>query len=292
MMSLTEQFDSHIHKLHTAETSAHVRESTTQICEMLLKNSILLIAEIPHLICEVEVYVNKKGVHEDTFTHAHKDQRSSMGWYFHKRGSTFREGTYKGVDLTLGNGDNLAAGILIRMIRPLQIDDEHLQEAGPPPTEGPSLVVDQILKLNKCGSILQFVDANNVKNARECTGLRLIHNCNPAEAFRTLRAPRVGLTLKNPSHLRWIAKRYRFATAQCVPAKIRVGFVAVLIFEAERTFDEIAEMSGVTKKKVEQWAKIVKAPCEGEGEIHWIYNADVRKVETVCKIVNAFDAEI
>jgi len=60
-------------------------------------------------------------------------------WYFHRKGGTYKSGSFKGMDLACGDkAGNVFAGLLLRaVIDPL---DKLI--------EGPCLVVDKILELN------------------------------------------------------------------------------------------------------------------------------------------------
>lgn len=78
-------------------------------------------------------------MHNDTFTHGDKLQLKCGTWYFHRFGSSFKGGTYKGLDLAFGKEkDQVYGGILIRAI--------HNAEDGF--IEGPCRSVDTILKKN------------------------------------------------------------------------------------------------------------------------------------------------
>ena len=60
-------------------------------------------------------------------------------WYFHKKGGTYKSGSFKGMDLACGDKEsNVFAGLLLRAI----IDSSEKL------IEGPCLVVDKILELN------------------------------------------------------------------------------------------------------------------------------------------------
>lgn len=66
-------------------------------------------------------------------------QATCGNWYFHKKGGTYKSGSFKGMDLACGDKEsNVFAGFLLRAI----IDSSEKL------IEGPCLVVDKILELN------------------------------------------------------------------------------------------------------------------------------------------------
>ncbi|KAF5364052.1 hypothetical protein D9756_000126 [Leucocoprinus leucothites] len=153
-------------------------------------------------IQEMEFYLRKAGHHEDPFTHGSEEQKVSGRWYFHRsprrsndasRSSTsltsYRGGTRKGLDLTIGNplphavsphfsqpgkssalsdtagqknqaksSEHLRGGILLRSLRSL--GKNGTIDANPKPNSvyGPSLLVDKILSLSGASSIPELVE--------------------------------------------------------------------------------------------------------------------------------------
>lgn len=125
-------------------------------------------------ILELEFYLQKAGCHEDPFTHGSEEQKISGRWYFHRapkrsldsnRSGTsltgYRGGTRKGLDLTLGSPPSpepiasnshqaplLRGGALLRTIR--RVSDTAV-------ISGPSLLVDEILRVSKAASIAELV---------------------------------------------------------------------------------------------------------------------------------------
>ncbi|KAK0549171.1 hypothetical protein OC846_004191 [Tilletia horrida] len=78
--------------------------------------------------------------HPDPFAHAHDSQVHSGTWYFHAAGSGdgFKEGSYKGLDVTFGAAQS-RSGILIRRMAEVK------QGARGPVIDGPSLLCDAVL---------------------------------------------------------------------------------------------------------------------------------------------------
>src|SRR5271170_8512868 len=91
------------------------RQLIQQIAESLLNKYVLVVGEKEYRLAEIEFYINN-GTHNDQYTHGDPNQKKYGKWYFHRyRGHAYKSGTYKGLDLTLGN-DTTYFGILIRSI--------------------------------------------------------------------------------------------------------------------------------------------------------------------------------
>ena len=73
-------------------------------------------------VAEIEFYLNDYQQHKDTFTHGDAMQKTTGNWYFHKLGKSYKAGSYKGLDLSIGKGEGIAAGgILLRSMIPLTL---------------------------------------------------------------------------------------------------------------------------------------------------------------------------
>ncbi|KIK44129.1 hypothetical protein CY34DRAFT_11296 [Suillus luteus UH-Slu-Lm8-n1] len=179
-------------------------------------------------ILELDLYLQKSGCHEDPFTHGSAEQDRSGQWYFHrapKRSHSsqanlattvaggYRGGTRKGLDLTFGGpvcaqisssvesgitSAILRGGALLRTVRRLQ--DQKV-------ISGPSLLVDEILRVSGASSISELVSV-------KCQGdiAALSAPSQPRSVYMYLRkrpplslatspvfcSPRIGLHLSNP----------------------------------------------------------------------------------------------
>jgi len=85
-----------------------------RIAQALLNGASLVVGGLAHRLVEIEVYY-RSPEHPDPFAHAQAIQHECGRWYFHKTGTGYRGGSYKGFDLTFGDGV-VHAGILIRGI--------------------------------------------------------------------------------------------------------------------------------------------------------------------------------
>lgn len=106
-----------------------------EIAARLLNATDLLIAGQPYRFAELEAYYYGDG-HPDPFTHRDPVQYQTGRWYFHRTGGEYRAGSFKGVDLTFGDGTAMF-GVLVRTI--VAADGTVI--------DGPSLTVDHILNL-------------------------------------------------------------------------------------------------------------------------------------------------
>ncbi|KAF5376185.1 hypothetical protein D9757_009303 [Collybiopsis confluens] len=185
-------------------------------------------------ILELEFYFWNIGVHEDPFTHRAAEQAHSGNWYFHRVpqksdsstssvGNGYRGGTRKGLDLTIGQAattttspyftfaspskdippSSTRGGVLLRTLRNTSTEKV---------ISGPSLLVDEILKLSQASKISELVDerwmgdtsafrdksasgtSDAARNSMLCIDMR---STAQAEVPVIHRSPRIGL---DPSH--------------------------------------------------------------------------------------------
>lgn len=135
----------------------------TKLADLLLNQSILYINSIPHRLIEIEFYFstpNSYGgfVHDDPYTHSSEVQFTTGNWYFHKTGNVYRDGTWKGLDISIGRGKDFPGGILIRSIQ--MIDSKREKKF----ICGPCLCVDHILSLCSAKSPKEMV-VEKLKNS-------------------------------------------------------------------------------------------------------------------------------
>ncbi|KAL6054024.1 Methylpurine-DNA glycosylase (MPG) [Balamuthia mandrillaris] len=142
------------------EVRAAYAELFTAIASRLLNETAMYINDKPHRFVEVEFYLKGPFNHIDIFTHCDERQQTCGKWYFHRTGSGYKGGSYKGMDLTFGGQKPASSkpavygGILIRAIQPL---DPVTNKPTGDLIEGPCLVVDHVLELCDSPSIQDFV---------------------------------------------------------------------------------------------------------------------------------------
>ena len=104
--------------------------------------------KIEFRLTEIEFYLYSV-THPDPYTHRAEEQKYKNRFYFHKfSNGTFKSGTWKGLDICLGNGDSYF-GALIRSITDIGTGR---------PIEGPCLTVNRILDHFGSGNVREFID--------------------------------------------------------------------------------------------------------------------------------------
>jgi len=236
-------------------------------------NSILIAGDNKYRLCELEVYLSNEE-HDDIFTHKSPEQRVENIWYFHKKGNTYKSGTYKGVDIChpLNGG---YCGILIRSI--INIENEKF-------IEGPCCVVNEILNSCSCSSINMLVES--IKNKENYCDI-YNNNCSlyiqpftgEFEKKIIYNAPRVGLTLKNYTEQKcnYIMKNYRYSTCPEKIKKNKFGWVLSLYMKNE-SMGNIRKITGSSKRKIEEY--IGHGKCDDIDQ----YISKALKVKDLCRM--------
>eukprot|EP01062_Namystynia_karyoxenos_P004215 TRINITY_DN11486_c0_g1_i1.p1 TRINITY_DN11486_c0_g1~~TRINITY_DN11486_c0_g1_i1.p1 ORF type:complete len:382 (+),score=151.89 TRINITY_DN11486_c0_g1_i1:74-1147(+) len=261
--------------------------------ELLLGWEMLIAGEV-YRILELECYVHSD-THVDPYTHSDPDQEHCGVWYFHKRGGTFKAGSFKGMDLACGGKapagagkEAVHAGLLIRSIE--DATTGHI-------VEGPCLVVDHILKKNLAPSIQGLVKGRGAADlpAAATPELRLRRAAKRLER-RLWRAPRVGLVLKKedpeskvqkahssgrPDH--FCTRPYRFATDPFKLKKLRC------LFAAQAELDGDAAVLPELKLPAKGLAEYVAATQRGakEGKPERFVDKKLATQPELCELVGA-----
>jgi hypothetical protein len=182
-----------------------------RIADLLLNRTSWVIGGVPHRITECEFYYRGPAL-DDPFTHGDPIQSHPGRWYFHRTAGIYRGGSFKGIDITFGDG-TAKGGILIRGA---DMADRTL-------VDGPSLLVDHLLRLCGAASVaaldeliarrLAWDRSNPLHFEKSPTGDRGVLTC--ARVGLSLRRARPGS--KMPAYL---TRHYRFLTE---PARIAKG---------------------------------------------------------------------
>jgi len=148
-------------------------------------------------IMEIEFYQYSDN-HKDIFVHRHPEQKTFWKWYFHRTRPTliakYKSGTYKGMDLTLGN-EKCYFGMLIRGIN----------TPNDGPISGPCNSVNYILRSHNVNSIDDLIKNFNLRLVRQKTKKDTI-----------MSGPRIGLKHRDNEHKKELSKRrYRYITQSC-----------------------------------------------------------------------------
>ncbi|MEK6234002.1 MAG: hypothetical protein N2C14_04765 [Planctomycetales bacterium] len=171
---------------------------------VLLNESRLIVGDQPFRLVEIEFYYFAED-HPDCFAHCDPNQLEMGRWYFHRRGGSYRGGSFKGLDLTFGDGVAFG-GILLRT---MAAPDGSL-------INGPSLLVNRLLAETGHGRIADLDAVIDSRTAWE-SGSPLSLAAASGEDARTVhRTARVGLSLKTAGdderRLRYVLRRYRYLT--------------------------------------------------------------------------------
>ncbi|KAH0840361.1 hypothetical protein J3R83DRAFT_1384 [Lanmaoa asiatica] len=234
----------------TLTTAEEISERFESVARELLCNMVLSVVQNGSCtdldILELEFYLQKSHCHEDPFTHGSVEQEHSGQWYFHRsprRADTsapglpvtaaggYRGGTRKGLDLTVGGPTviqtsnatvTIRGGALLRSVR-RRTDNKVIC--------GPSLLVDEILRLSGAPTIDHLVNTawNGDISALSPPTLsrdtfvylrRATPDPSVWERPTVYRSPRIGLDLSNPTttesvtHPRvvFVGRPYRYFT--------------------------------------------------------------------------------
>jgi 3-methyladenine DNA glycosylase Mpg len=165
------------------------------IAEKIINSCQLSVNGTNFWISEIEFYLHSPK-HPDPCVHCNEDQLLKFSFYFHRSGksktSGYKGGTFKGVDLTFGDGE-IYFGILIRTI-------ENENEI----VEGPCRVVNKILELYEVKSISELTHDTNLNIYQNHRNLVLISATRNEKIYM---GTRIGLGDKEYSD-----KIYRYAT--------------------------------------------------------------------------------
>eukprot|EP01080_Neovahlkampfia_damariscottae_P009453 gene9453-1659_t len=233
------------------------KEYTTHFIEFsdfLLNQTVLTISDTQFRFTELEFYYTNE-THFDPFTHKSDLQQQSGKWYFHTMpNGSFKGGSFKGLDITIGNKDAYG-GILIRGIQNLETKRI---------IDGPSLCVDTILSLNNSekvdtlAKILKDKHELSVINEESHLNIKESTNLSPLKVHKSAR---VGLTLKQKDHkekrLEYLLKFYRFFS---FPQDIKKGknYMVIAAYHLGDSVSDIVKTFRAQKKSVENFIELYK----------------------------------
>jgi hypothetical protein len=166
-------------------------------------------------LLELEFYFHAAG-HADPTVHRNERQLATCAhWYFHREKAARLGFTRKGLDLTFGRPGAEYGGILIRAVQP------EGKAGARQVVEGPSRVVDVILRAAGVESVLEFYARPGFTcDALAAGPLRLVPSPIPLKGTVHI-GPRVGLRSAPFSEA-----PYRYRVAANIAAKDRRGLLA------------------------------------------------------------------
>ena len=201
---------------------------------------------------EIEVY-HTSSTHPDPFTHCSKLQKEFGKWYFHKIGNSYRGGSFKGLDITIG-GNGTFGAILLRSIK---TDDGRV-------INGPSLIVDYLIESAGYESISELDRAIAGRSVNDPSSPLHLTQSRTRNA-KIYSSPRVGLTLKKISRKEkpqdFIMKGYRFLTE---PKSVKKGrpYTIIGLLRNGYTTEEIKHLTGSPIGKINEIYQLLQKPAE------------------------------
>jgi hypothetical protein len=210
------------------------------IADFLLNRTTWIIGGQPHRIAECEFYY-RGPAHDDPFTHGDPIQVHPGRWYFHKTAGIYRGGSFKGIDVTFGDG-TARGGILIRSA----------ETADGTLIDGPSLLVDHLLRL--CGAAtVAGLDRQIDRRLAWDRSNPLLFEEVPTAGRGVLACARVGLSLRRASpgsaKPEYLTRPYRFLTE---PARIAKGkpHMVMGLRRLARKPEEIRQVTDVPARSI------------------------------------------
>jgi hypothetical protein len=215
--------------------STFLQNSTSKDFDILAKSvlsSKIIVCGHQYSFAEIEIYFWDKE-HQDPFIHKDEHQKTSGKWYFHRaNGKSYKDGTFKGMDLTFGHKDSYG-GILVR-----SIVDDSTQEL----VEGSCNVIKKIMThfpgISKMNEFVDIVKQNKKCNNVPITAFKsspddFMFIKESSEVVNFIKCPRVGLTLKHKGEdrNRFVMKQYRYINSTIAHKlkKFKAGIILSLI---------------------------------------------------------------
>lgn len=227
-----------------------------EIASRLLNGCDFLAAGRRYRFAEVEMYYSGPG-HHDPFAHRDPVQLEDGRWYFHKTRGEYRGGSFKGLDLTLGDG-RAHFGVLIRTV--VMPDGTVLA--------GPSLTVDHLLAQTKAAGVAALDALINARPIWDASSPLAIVEAERPRAAAVYATSRVGLSLKKargrPEMPRLLGRPYRFLTEPAAISKGKVHLV-VALHRAGRSPEAIRETIGMPRKTIDRYLADFEAGTKADG---------------------------
>jgi hypothetical protein len=252
-----------------------------RIAERLLNGCRLVVGGSAYRFAEVEFYYFAPPEHGDPFTHKDPIQLQPGRWYFHRTAGVYRSSSFKGVDLTFGDG-KAHGGVLIRGI----------EGPGGNLIDGPSLTVDHLLDATGAGDVATLDRAIDERPAWDAGNLLRLEEGSPGEPGRICRSARVGITLKrsrktNPEAQRYVMSPYRFLSDPRRTAKGKPLIVCGLHIQGADP-EQIRQLTGCTKQAVERYLADFEAGRK-EASLDPFFGKDLGPRE-LCRLYGAWYA--
>lgn len=232
-----------------SSTSINFEDHFVKIASFFLNKISFVVAQEPYQFVEIEFYYQSTQ-HPDPFVHASPLQKTLGRWYFHREGKRYRDGSFKGLDISFGSADAFG-GILIRTI---QAPDGTL-------INGCSLCVDHLLQKTGFRTVAELDQAIQERKIWDETNLLYLQEKSQNFSSELYQSPRVGLTLKRiqryPEMTRYVMKPYRFLTDPTLK-KGKVHTILGLIRQG-KSFLEIQQLTQSSEKTIQNYWREIEA---------------------------------
>ncbi len=222
----------------------------TVVADRLLNGTQLLVAGQPYRLIEIEFYLFTTD-HPDPFSHRNPLQLQCGRWCFHRTGGSYRNGSFKGLDLSVGNSTAFG-GILIRSI--LKPDGTLIN--------GPSRCVDHLLSVLRMGSVAELDRVLAGRLAWDGDNPLSLWRSDALEHREIIRTARVGLSLKRAkaasAMTRYLMLPYRFLSE---PWKIGKGkrHTVLAMHIGGDDMDKIRRVTGCPRTCIQRYIEAFEA---------------------------------
>jgi hypothetical protein len=246
------------------------------IAQELLNNYSLVAGDENYRLAEIEFYCFTDE-HPDNFTHQNKLQKECGRWYFHRLGTEYKNGSFKGLDLTFGD-ESMYGGILIRSLE--SSDGTFIC--------GPSLCVDNILKKTNNQNVKQFDEAIANRLVWDSDNPLQLQLASQTRFDKIYSSGRVGLSLKKNKSLEmasYIVRPYRYLSE---PKKVSKGkvYLALALHIRGMSIEEISQITGSPKYTMKNYIDDFNIGCQQEDFLHFL-GIDLNTSE-LCQLHGAF----
>ena len=245
----------------------------------LLNRTDLLVGGTPYRFAELEAYYHGPQ-HPDLFAHRDPVQLENGRWYFHRTRGEYRGGSFKGLDLSFGDG-KAHFGILIRTV----VDPQGNV------IDGPSLTVDHLLAQTKVKDVATLDKLIGNRKVWDESAPIAIRESAATRTANVYPSSRVGLSLKRahgkPDAPRFVARPYRFLTEPRAISKGKAHLVLTLYLDGE-TPERIHDITGVPRKTIDRYIRDFDAGREVPGFEGYV-GKDLSTAE-LCKMLGTWAA--
>jgi hypothetical protein len=240
----------------TVTADEHFGPWFADLARRLMNEADFVVAGTRYRFAELEMYYSGWG-HPDLFAHRDPVQLEDGKWYFHRTRGEYRGGSFKGLDLALGDGASYF-GILIRTVAAVD---------GTLFLDGPCVTVDHLLAQTKTANVAALDGVINQRSIWDTTSPLHIVEAKTPRAADVWASSRVGLSLKKakgkPDAPKFVARPYRFLTD---PKGISKGkpHLVLALHRQGRTPEQIRDVIDMPLKTIVRYVADFDAGTKAE----------------------------